>query len=123
MFFQPCVSKHNGYGQSISRPNPNSSDSYMHVTAAVHLPSGRHTPKSNAQADITTGMTSADATAAGDQASGVAQNSSGFMGMRSGVGAAAHKGSPHKAAEMLSMSQSPTAEKVGASKCTVGIAF
>jgi hypothetical protein len=43
----------------------------------------------------------------------VPQSSSGFMGMMSGVGAAAHRGSPHKAAEMLSMSQSPTAEKVG----------
>jgi hypothetical protein len=32
--------------------------------------------------------------------------------MMGGAGAAAHKGSPHKAAEMLSMQQSPTAEKV-----------
>jgi hypothetical protein len=34
------------------------------------------------------------------------------MGMMGGVGAAAHKGMPDKAAEMLSMQQSPTAEKV-----------
>lgn len=40
------------------------------------------------------------------------QSSSGFMGMMGGVGAAAHKGMPDKAAEMLSMQQSPTAEKV-----------
>jgi hypothetical protein len=87
---------------------------HMHRTAAV--PSGRHTSKSsNAQADVTTGMASADANAAGDQAGAASfpQSSSGFMGMMSGMGAAAHKGSPHKAAEMLSMSQSPTAEKVG----------
>lgn len=84
---------------------------YMQCTAAVTT--GRHTLKSTAQADTTTGMASADASAAGDQAGAVPPNSSGFMGMTSGVGAAAHRGSPHKAAEMLSMSQSPTAEKVG----------
>lgn len=34
------------------------------------------------------------------------------MGMMGAVGSAAHKGAPDKAAEMLSMQQSPTAEKV-----------
>lgn len=49
-------------------------------------------------------------------AAGAPQSSTGFMGMLGGVGAAAHKGAPDKAAEMLSMQQSPTAEKVCASR-------
>jgi len=49
--------------------------------------------------------------AAGGSYGGAPPRSSGFMGMMGGVGAAAHKGSPDRAAEMLSMQQSPTAEK------------
>lgn len=50
--------------------------------------------------------------AAGGSYGATTPRSSGFMGMMGGVGNAAHKGSPDKAAEMLSMQQSPTAEKV-----------
>lgn len=72
---------------------------------------------SNTQGEFTTGMAPAgfDASQSADQmgdTSAFPQHTSGFMGVLGGVGAAAHKGAPDKAAEMLSMQQSPTAEKV-----------
>lgn len=83
---------------------------------------GRHSPKLDSKNNLHAGNLPADSAQPVDQAgpSGVPQSSSGFLGMMGGVGAAAHKGSPHKAAEMLSMQQSPTAEKMARGIIAIG---
>lgn len=109
-------------GTARQHQQPSTSRTPGAPSASGHVPpAGRHAPKPVSQLpteDIT--PADGDAGQAADQqdtdttqAGAFPQHSSGFMGMLGGVGAAAHQGSPAKAAEMLRTQQSPTAEKVG----------